>query len=152
MIKDSPESDQAEISYFLKSVKTSDGKSTQALVRRSSPILDEDVTKGGTETVLLGHVVSLKFAYMGGEPGDDWKSDWKSSEGLDDKTKGKFPVAVEISLETDNDGVKTKLSTIAAVHMPNNEPIAPPSTKDNAAPGFPGSTNPNDPKSGGPVR
>jgi len=125
-IKNSQESDQAKVGYYLKSVKSTDGRSTQALVRRTSPILDDDVTKGGEETILLGSVMNLKFAYLGDEPDADWKTDWKSLDTQDERTKGKFPIAVEITIETEENGLKTKLSTIAAVHMPNNEPLVKP--------------------------
>lgn len=144
-IKDSPESDQAEIGYFLRSVKTSGGGNTQALIRRTTPVLDEDVTKGGDETILLGNITQFKLAYIGDQPDDDWKSEWKSLEGLDDKTRGKFPAAVEITIETEFEGIKTKLSTIASIHMPNNEPLVKP--KSSPAPG--GAQNPFGQQGGG---
>ncbi|MDZ4678255.1 MAG: type II secretion system protein GspJ [Oligoflexia bacterium] len=126
------ESDQAEIGYYIKSVRSvKDQKSTKALVRSVSTLLDDDVTKGGKETVLLEDIKSLKFKYLGGD-NKDWVDTWKSTGTDESRSQGKFPNAVEINLTVGKDKREFKLSTVAAVHMPNNEP---PGTKTEASPG-----------------
>ncbi len=118
------ESDQAKIGYYIKDVRSAgkERNNVKALIRRESTVLDDDVTKGGKETVLLEYVQSLKFRYLGGD-NKDWVETWKSSGGaLDDRTSNKFPDAVEISLAIARDGRELKLSTLAAIHMTNNDP------------------------------
>jgi general secretion pathway protein J len=121
---DSAESDQAKIGYYIKEVKSMhDGKPTKALIRRESIILDDDVTKGGTETLLLENIKLLKFRYLGGDE-KDWLDEWKSTSSIDSKFSNKFPEAVEISIETERDKRNVKLATVAAVHSPNNDLFA----------------------------
>lgn len=123
---DVSESDQAKIGYYLKdhkSLKTQ--QSSKALIRRKSTVLDDDVTKGGKETLLLEGVKTLKFRYLGGD-NKDWTDTWKSLESLDDKTKNRFPNAVEITITQKRGDKEFTLSTIAAIKMPNNDPFKKP--------------------------
>jgi general secretion pathway protein J len=121
-VAETPESEQAKIGYFIKSVKSvKDQKDTKALIRSVATVLDDDVTKGGKETVLLENVKSLKFKYLGGD-NKEWIDTWKSTQLDDSRTANKFPTAVQIDLVTGKDKREFKLSTIAAIHMPNNEP------------------------------
>jgi hypothetical protein len=53
----------------------------------------------------------------------EWLTTWKSVETTDSKTLYKFPEAVEIDLVIEKNKREIKLSTIAAIHMPNNEPF-----------------------------
>lgn len=120
--KNSPESDQAIVSYFLKSVRSyKDKKMSQALVKSVSTVLDGDLEKQGKESVVIENVRRIKFRFL---PSDlteltdsSWVDSWKSYDTLDEKTLSKFPAAVEISIEVERDGRKSAVSTIAALNM-----------------------------------
>lgn len=123
LVVNSLESDQAKIGYYLKDVKSlHDGKTVKSLIRRESTILDDDVTKGGKETLLLENVKSLAFKYLGGD-NKEWVETWKTLNSLDPHTDSTFPNAVEIKITTERDGRTVKLSTVAAIHAPNNDPF-----------------------------
>ncbi len=125
---DSMESDQQEVSYELTGCKRSpyESKNTrpeesagQCLVRRTSPILDGDLTKGGNVIQILENVTELKFRYFG-DGKTDWVVNWKTDQTGDEQTRGRFPLAVEITLTTEKNKRKTTLSTVASVRFPNN--------------------------------
>jgi hypothetical protein len=142
-ITNSPESDQAKVSYFIKGVKSVRTKeNTQALIRRMSPILDGDVKKGGEESVLIEDVKKLSFRYL--YPIQDkefeWTSSWDSTKGDDARQTKKFPEAVEITLTVLRNKKEVKLSTIAAIHMTNNDPMK--SASPSASPGAGGGQAP----------
>ncbi|MEK7355074.1 MAG: type II secretion system protein GspJ, partial [Bdellovibrionota bacterium] len=130
VIKDAKESSQAKIGYFLrgcKSVSSKTGKpeSSNCLVRSVAPYFDEDVTKPGAETVLLENVLEFNLRYMAvGE--DELVDSWKSKDGADVATKGRFPFAVEVTLSAQNkNDPKDKRVTATAlipIRFPNNPP------------------------------
>ncbi|HVK62304.1 MAG TPA: prepilin-type N-terminal cleavage/methylation domain-containing protein, partial [Bdellovibrionales bacterium] len=65
-LKDSKESDQAKIGYFVKPCRSRDpGKNTRSegkcLYRSISPMLDKEIDKPGEETVLLENVQDFKL-------------------------------------------------------------------------------------------
>jgi prepilin-type N-terminal cleavage/methylation domain-containing protein len=140
MQKDSPESDEAVIGYALKDCKTtSTGKSDRAkcLFRRISPNITEDITQGGTETVLLEYVETFTLRYLG--PGsDEWQKEWKTKTSKSDG-KADFPYAVEITLRTHNKrDPKDKpfnMQMVAELRFPNN--AAPKSGQDAQTPQAP---------------
>lgn len=123
--------DFAEVSYSVKDCKSLkvDGGSSQCLWRRSHPYVDEDVTAGGTEIVLLENVTEFALKYIG-KGKQDWVTAWRSDEGGDGVTKNNFPLAVEISMtiEKEEKGKTKKYSmqVVAPLHFPNNPP--PPAT------------------------
>jgi hypothetical protein len=126
IVANSPESDQAKVGYYLKSVKAiHDGKETKGLIRAESSYIDGDMKKFDTETVLLEHMKAIKFRYLGGED-IDWVESWKS-DSPDAQNHNLFPDAVEVTLSVDHDGREITMSTVAAVHMPNNNPFTQPS-------------------------
>lgn len=71
-IKESRESDQLAVEYFLKSIKGG-GK---GLYRRSKPMPDSDPEKGGTVELLAEGVKSLEFEYWDREK-EDWRNEWE---------------------------------------------------------------------------
>jgi prepilin-type N-terminal cleavage/methylation domain-containing protein len=128
MIRDSKESDQAKVGYYVRDCKshTSIGKGTKCLVRALSPVLDDDVTKTGPETVLLENVTEFKLLYIvpgAEEPVEKWKVGAIGREKTDEQN---FPLAVEISLAVhDLNNPKDKPfsgSVLAPIHFPNNPP------------------------------
>ncbi len=128
----SKESDQARVSYYLKSCRGSDPKATasRCLVRLETtnptnefPLSpgDEDEIKG---VVLVHNVTEFKLRYIvlgQQEFTDAWDSLPTSSSGI---SKERFPDAVEISLalhDRSNPLAKErKLSWLAPVRAPNN--------------------------------
>ncbi|MCC6278595.1 MAG: GspJ family type II secretion system protein [Oligoflexia bacterium] len=120
----SPQSDQAKIGYYIKSVKSAaNGEPTKALIRRVSPVLDEDVTRGGKESVILEGIKEFKLRYYGGKDEREWQPSWKSVDTSDSRTLYMFPDAVEISITITKEKREISLSTVAAIHMPNNDPF-----------------------------
>lgn len=128
LFENAMESDQLEISYELTSCKISPYESRnakseegsgQCLSRRTSPFLDGDLTKGGNDIQILENVTELKFRYFG-DGKSDWVTTWKSDRNGDEQTRGRFPLAVEITLTTEKNKRKTTLATVATIRFPNN--------------------------------
>ena len=118
------QADFIEVGYSLKDCKNlTTEKNSQCLFRRVEKIVDADVTKGGTESVLLENIKEFKLRYIG-DGKKDWVKEWKTSGGIDDSTKSIFPDAVEITLaiERELDGKKKEYSLqyVVPVHNPNN--------------------------------
>lgn len=120
--KDSPESDQQEVGYYLESCDAkNEGDATQCLWRRASAYIDENVDKGGGSVLLLAGVKDLKFRFYGEEK-LDWVSAWRTDQGGDDATKDKFPLAVEVTLSVTEKGKESSVSTVVPILFPNNIP------------------------------
>jgi prepilin-type N-terminal cleavage/methylation domain-containing protein len=133
-LRDSQESDQAKIGYFLRSCTPHGfkGGATKCLYRATAPILDEDLDKPGPTTLLVENVEDLKFRYLGPER-EDFVDTWKTGKNGDDLTKDKFPYAVEITLtihdkSNPKDRAETQ-TTLVALNFENN-----PKKKQNAQP------------------
>jgi prepilin-type N-terminal cleavage/methylation domain-containing protein len=119
-------SDQAEVGYELKRCKArlTGADAGNCLWRRVSPVVDDDVTKGGTESVLIENVKSLTFRYLSSGTDGEWQKIW-SSDGKSDTTKaGKFPLAVEVTLQIyDKQFTPPKeigMTAVAPLRFPNN--------------------------------
>lgn len=126
MIRNMKQADFMEVGYSLKTCKSLSNEqgSSQCLWRRTTSWVDEDVTKGGDEVVLLENITEFKLRYIG-KGKDDWVSVWRTDNGGDAATKGKFPTAVEISLTIERGtGTKKKkysMQAVAQIRFPNNE-------------------------------
>ncbi len=97
-VRNTRQADFVEVGYSVKDCKNlREDKSSKCLWRRSSPYVDLDVTKGGDEVVLLENVTEFKLRYMG-KGKQDWVSAWRTDAQGDGSSKGKFPLAVEVSL------------------------------------------------------
>jgi hypothetical protein len=114
------QADFVEVGYSLKDCKAGGGK---CIWRRTSPLVDSDVTKGGTELALLDNVQELSFKYIG-KGKQEWTSEWKTDASGDAVTKGNFPWAVEISLTYSRKVGETEkkyvMQIVAPIHFPNN--------------------------------
>lgn len=123
------QADFLKVAYLLQSCKkpgadSQPGKS--CLVRRSSAVVEGDITKGGEIVVLLEDVTEFKLRYYG-KGKQDWVSEWDSING-DATAKNRFPDAVEISLKTekgndkDRSAKKKKISMqlLVPIRFPNN--------------------------------
>ncbi len=109
------ESEQTEISYFLKSRGNS-----SALMKREGERIDDDLYEGGTISTLLENVSSLEFQYWD-DKNSKWQDDWNSDAGA---TRDRFPLAVKIKATLiDPRGKSLKLETAFKVGFPNNEPF-----------------------------
>jgi len=118
------QADFIEVGYALKECKNlTTEKNSQCLFRRVEKIVDRDVTKGGSESVLLENIKEFKLRYIG-DGKKDWVKEWKSTGGLDDSTKSIFPDAVEITLaierEMDSKKKEYSLQYVVPIHNPNN--------------------------------
>lgn len=118
------QADFTEVGYALKPCKNlTKDSSSSCLFRRVQKVLDDDVTKGGTESVLLENIKEFKLRYTG-DSKKDWQKDWKTVGGQDDSVKGIFPDAVEITLaiERELQGKKREYSLqyVVPLHFPNN--------------------------------
>ncbi|MGZ3748191.1 MAG: type II secretion system protein GspJ [Pseudobdellovibrionaceae bacterium] len=126
IIRNMKQADFMEVGYSLKSCKSlsKDQGSSDCLWRRTTSWVDEDVTKGGDEVVLLENITEFKLRYIG-KGKDDWVSVWRTDGGGDAATKGKFPTAVEVSLTIERGtGTKKKkysMQIVAQIRFPNNE-------------------------------
>ncbi len=125
--EESKTSTQSEVGYRIKSCRrrTTQEQSSKCLWRRVSPYFHEDITKEGTETVLLENVQEFKLRYLGPTKDGEWLDQWSSGPGADDTTKGVFPYAVEITIEVKDTGPNVKdktlrMTTVAAIRNPNN--------------------------------
>lgn len=118
------QADFIKVGYSLKPCRDpASDKQTQCLVRRESPLVEGDITRGGVEVVLLRDVTEFKLRYFG-RGKQDWSNDWNSVSG-DGVTKNAYPQEVEISLtiERGEKDKKKKISmqTVALVRFPNND-------------------------------
>lgn len=125
MVRDARQADFIEVGYLLRDCRSTDGKSnSKCLWRRSSPIVDDDVTTGGDEVVLLENVNEFSLKYIG-KGKQDWVETWRTDKGGDAVTKAHFPAAVEISLTVvkgEGDKKKTyKMQIVSSIHFPNND-------------------------------
>ncbi len=132
MQKDDPTSDQAEVGYELKDCKSrsrtkSGSQSSKCLWRRFSPVIDETPLDGGTSIAILDNVKSLAFRYLGPGQPTEWLKNWRSdAQGSgDERMKGKFPLAVEITMVVEDKSVTPSkeigITMVADIRFPNNE-------------------------------
>jgi prepilin-type N-terminal cleavage/methylation domain-containing protein len=126
MSEDAQMDTQAEIGYSLKPCRrrSTQEQSSQCLWRRVANYIDEDIDKGGTETVLLENVDKFELRYLGPGKEDEWLDTWISGERADALTKNKFPYAVEITLSINDPANRSaaplKMVSVAAIRNPNN--------------------------------
>jgi hypothetical protein len=128
MVRNMKQADFLEVGYSKKSCKSVTGEqgSSECLWRRTTSWVDDDVTKGGDEIVMLENVSEFKLRYIGAGK-DDWVSEWRSDQGGDTATKNHYPAAVEVSLTVQHKDAKTgkmkkySMQIVAQVRFPNNE-------------------------------
>lgn len=126
-LRDAKESDQAEVGYFLRDCTDRMNKKwrSQCLWRRESVIIDDDVTQGGTETVLLENIERFALRYLGPGFEEEWTTDWISHKDVNDVRKqNKFPYAVEITVSVRNPNIDNdkslSMTMVAPLRFPNN--------------------------------
>lgn len=120
------ESNQSEVGYYLAECKLRvTEKSSQCLWRRSSTVLDNDVTRGGPATPIVENVSQLRFEYLSEDPNDkEWKREWLSDNNGTANTQNMFPNMVKIELaihdKTNKEIGKFSQTIIATLRFPNN--------------------------------
>jgi prepilin-type N-terminal cleavage/methylation domain-containing protein len=118
------QADFIKVGYLLQSCKKpgQETSSKSCLVRKSSNLVEGDVTKQEDGVILLTDVSEFKLRYFG-KGHQDWISDWDSVNG-DGGAKGRFPDAVEISLavEKGESDKKKKISMqiVVPIRFANN--------------------------------
>ena len=123
------QADFIEVGYAVKGCRnlTDSTKSSQCLFRRTQLLVDDDVTEGGTESVLLENISEFKVRYIG-EGKQDWVSAWNTKNSSDAATRLRFPQIVEVSLAIERDVDKKKrtysIQYAVPIHFPNNPPLA----------------------------
>lgn len=125
-LENSPFSNQGEVGYSLEDCRgrLDKRKRSRCLWRRFSPVIDEETAEGGDKRVLLENVESLKLRYIGPESEEDWRQTWLTDESGDSITRGKFPYAVEISIEmkpVKEDAKGFAMTVVAPLSFPNNQ-------------------------------
>jgi len=122
-IKDRKESEQAEVSYFLRQTESEDEEHTGFdLVKRVQSPPDNEPEEGGVQYVVLENVKGLKFQYYDRDR-EEWRREWDSSS-LDFNRK--LPRAVVITLvvpdpiEPDLDRTFTTTALLEMAPGPND--------------------------------
>ncbi len=116
---DEVSSEQAEISYYLRSNRTDDGQLRQDLVRREQAPIDGDPERGGRIYTLLEGVEDLTFEYWNPEreiAGDAWETEWDTTDTL----VNQLPTRVRITVDIDNpvdDRDELEFATQAEIHL-----------------------------------
>lgn len=120
------ESDQSEVGYYLADCKSNiSGKTSRCLWRRSSTLIDNDVTRGGNAYALVENVSDFRLEYLSEDINDkEWKREWVSDNNGTANTQNMFPAQVKILLATNDPNNKNigkfSQTIIATVRFPNN--------------------------------
>ena len=120
----SRQADFIKVGYVLQTCKKPGEKSaaSNCLIRKTSNIVEGDITKQDEGVVLVENVTEFKLRYFG-KGNQDYVSTWDSIQG-DGNAKGRFPDSVEISLTVEKgEGDKKKkisMQILVPVRFPNN--------------------------------
>ncbi len=129
MVRNSQESDQAEVGYFVKNCRPRGNPraaDSSCLWRKESPYIDDDLLKGGTETPILENVEKFELRYFGEEM-EGWQKQWRTDEKGPTEIRNRFPQAVQVRLtikdRDQNSKKKYSMVLVAALRFPNNPPL-----------------------------
>ncbi len=130
-LANSPQSDQLTVGYTVESCPNRAGVNTtmssRCLMRTYKHFLERDLEEGGKKDVVVENVQSLTFRYFG-DGQDDWTDRWVSTEGGEEFSRGRFPLAVEIALslytaepgEGQTEAPTLQRTIIVPLRFPNN--------------------------------
>lgn len=112
------QADFVKVAYQVQSCKKpgAEKESGNCLVRRSSRVVEGDITKGGENVVLLENVTEFKLRYFG-KGRQDWVSEWDTMKG-DGLAKNRFPDAVEVSLKIEKGETEPKKKISMQIVVP----------------------------------
>ncbi|PWU17232.1 MAG: general secretion pathway protein GspJ [Bdellovibrio sp.] len=123
MSADLKQADFIKVGYSLRSCRRPGSEeSSQCVIRKSSPFVEGDITRGGVDVVLISDVSEFKLRYFGNGK-QDWVTDWDSTAS-DSVTQNAYPAVVEVSLAIERGKEKKKkifMQSIVEIHFPNNE-------------------------------
>lgn len=114
LMKNSKESDQAEMAYYLKS--NTEERGLHDLMKREESPPNHEPEEGGVTYLVLEGLKRLEFRYYDGEK-FEWREDWDSSQ-FDHKDK--IPRAVQITMamvDPEDDEKELVLSTMALLDL-----------------------------------
>lgn len=120
-----PQADFIKVGYIITTCRKpgDDGPAERCLVRKTSPLVEGDITQTETGSVLLVGIQEFKLRYLG-EGKQDWVNTWITKEN-DGATFKKFPQAVEVSLSLlRGDASKPKtisMQIVVNLRFPNNK-------------------------------
>ncbi len=127
-LENAPQADFAKVGYQISSCRKpgSNNPSSNCLIRRYSALVEGDITKTDSGTVLVENVTNFKLRYYGAGK-QDYVSSW-SSKDVDASMMKKYPESVEITLEIahgeGNEKRTTSMQITAQVRFPNNREIS----------------------------
>ena len=86
------------------------------LVRISWSVLDRSQGSRPVRQVLLEGISNLRFRFL--DKNLDWQNDWPPARSLDDESSEPWPLAVNISLDTERYGEVERLFALVATPRP----------------------------------
>lgn len=122
----SRESDQIEVGYYIENCKSRvTGKESRCLWRRTSTIIDDDVTRGGDATPVIENIGDFKLEYLSEDVNvKEWKTEWITDRNGNQQTRNLFPAMIKVTIGIDNKDEpvlpKFRQTIIASVRTPNN--------------------------------
>jgi general secretion pathway protein J len=117
--RDSHESDQAEIGYFV--VPDPDAASKMDLVRREQTPIDLDPLKGGVVNVVAEDVDRFELRYLEPQTGQ-WLETWDSTQVSGQPAR--LPLEVKITLELKGVGAGPPYAYTTKVFLPIQQPLS----------------------------
>jgi prepilin-type N-terminal cleavage/methylation domain-containing protein len=124
LTEDLQQADFIKVGYLLQSCKKpgQETSSKSCLVRKTSNVVDGDITKQEDGVILLTDVSEFKLRYFG-KGKQDWVNDWNTVQG-DGIAKNRFPDAVEISLTVEKGQTEKKkkisMQIVVPIRFANN--------------------------------
>ena len=113
-VRDSHESDQCEVGYY--GASDEDDSTVTNLVRRSSPIIDEEPRRGGQRLILVRNVTEFDVTYYDRDQ-DEWVEEWDTTQvstGHPDKLPDQ--VRIVLAFEESEDQTLT-FTTQVPIHL-----------------------------------
>lgn len=123
------QADFIKVSYQLSSCRKpgSESASSNCLIRKTSSLVEGDVTDTKSAVILVEGVAKFQLRYFGSGK-MDYVNQW-STKSSDPSLNSKFPESVEITLEiqagTGDNKRNTSMQILAQVRFPNNREIKP---------------------------
>ncbi len=113
-VRDSHESDQCEVGYY--GAPDEEDGSIMNLVRRESPVIDEEPDRGGRRLVLVRDVVELDLSYYDRDQ-DEWVDSWDTTQATTGHPD-RLPDQVRILLTLrDERGRELAFTTQTPIHL-----------------------------------
>jgi general secretion pathway protein J len=112
-VRDSHESDQCEVGYY--GASDLEDPSLTNLVRRESPIIDDEPREGGRRLILVRDVVEFDVTYYDREQ-DTWEESWDSTQATTGQPD-RLPDQVRILLTVRDGDQELTFTTQVPIHL-----------------------------------